>query len=109
MSAALEPQRSSLIPDAVLMDRIAQRDGDALAEVERRYRDSLYALVYGIVMDPTQADRVVHDLFVQLWRASGNNSLKRSVWNWLRQMATELAHAEHARRTHVIPAVRRVK
>ena len=109
MSAALEPQRSSLTPDAVLMDRLAQRDGEALAELERRYRDSLYALVYGIVMDSTLADRVVHDLFVHLWRSSDHHALRRGVWNWLRQMASELARAEHERRTHVIPAVRRVK
>ena len=109
MSAALEPQHSALTPDAVLMDRLAQRDRDALAELERRYRDSLYALVYGIVMDSTQADRVVHDLFVHLWRSSDHHALQRGVWNWLRQMASELARAEHERRTHVIPAVRRVK
>lgn len=109
MSAALEPQRLSLVPDAVLIERLAQRDADALAELERRYRDSLYALVYGIVMDPTQADRVVHDLFVHLWRASNHSTLRRGVWNWLRQMASELARAEHERRTHVIPAVRRTK
>jgi DNA-directed RNA polymerase specialized sigma24 family protein len=91
------------------MDRLAQRDAGALAELERRYRDSLYALVYGIVMDPTQADRVVHDLFVHLWRSSDHSMVKRGVWNWLRQMASELARAEHERRTHVIPAVRRLK
>lgn len=109
MSAALEARRSSRIPDAVLIDRLAQRDADALAELERRYRDSLYALVYGIVMDPTQADRVVHDLFARLRRASNHSTLKRGVWNWLRQMASELARAEHERRTRVIPIVRRTK
>jgi DNA-directed RNA polymerase specialized sigma24 family protein len=109
MSAALEPQRSSLTPDAVLMDRLAQRDIAAFAELERRYRNSLYALVYGIVMDSTQADRVVHDLFVHLWRSSDYSALKRGVWNWLRQMASDLARAEHERPTHVRPAVRRTK
>lgn len=109
MSAALEPQRPALLADAVLMERLAQRDSTALVELERRYRGSLYALVYGIMMDSKHADRVVHDIFVQLWHASDRYTLKRSVWNWLRQMASELAHAEHGRLTHALPVVRRIK
>jgi DNA-directed RNA polymerase specialized sigma24 family protein len=98
MSAAIEPQPQRLMPvaDAVLVDRVRQRDIEALAELEHRYRDSLYALVYGITMDSTQADRVVHDLFVHLWRAWDRNTLQHSAWNWLRLRGAELAHAEHA-------------
>jgi DNA-directed RNA polymerase specialized sigma24 family protein len=109
MSAALEPHRPALLPDAVLMDRLGRRDSAALVELERRYRDSLYALVYGIMMDSIQADRVVHDIFVHLWRANDRYTLQRSVWDWLRQMAAELAHAERDRATRVVPAVRRIE
>lgn len=109
MSAALEPQRSVPLPDAVLLERMVRRDSTALVELERRYRDSLYALVYGIVMDSTHADRVVRDSFVQLWCATDRYTLKRGVWNLLRQMASELAHAEHERLTHALPVVRRIK
>jgi DNA-directed RNA polymerase specialized sigma24 family protein len=95
MSATLEPQRS-LVPDAILMQRLAQRDSTALIELERRHRGSLYAQVYGILMDSTQAERVVRDVFAQIWHAAGRFTGTRSAWSWLRDTATQLARAERA-------------
>ena|SRR5205823_4098069 len=95
MSATLEPQRP-LVSDAILMQRLAQRDSTALVELERRHRGSLYAQVYGILMDSTQAERVVRDVFAQIWHAAARFTGTRSAWSWLRETATDLARAERA-------------
>lgn len=82
--------------DAELLQRLARRDSTALIEVERRHWSSLYAQVYGMVIDSTLAERVVREVFTQLWYAAERFPVRRSMWNWLRDMARELARAEQA-------------
>jgi DNA-directed RNA polymerase specialized sigma24 family protein len=95
MFPKLETQRA-LASDAELLQRLAGRDSTALIEVERRHWSSLYAQVYGIVVEPELAERVVREAFTQLWFAAERFPLRRSVWTWLRDMAKELARAELA-------------
>jgi DNA-directed RNA polymerase specialized sigma24 family protein len=83
-----------LVADADLLQRLVQRDSTALIELERRHRPSLYATAYGIVMDSTMAERVVAEVFAQLWFAGERFIARRSLWNWLRMMAKDLARAE---------------
>ena len=98
MTAIVQPAQP-LVPDATLMERLAKRDSTALIELERRHRGSLYAQVYGIVIDPAQADRIVRDVFAQIWFAAGSFTGKRSAWSWLRETAVELARAARAKPT----------
>ena len=94
------PNTPALVADSVLMDRLTRRDSTALVELERRHRGSLYAQAYGILMDAVSAERVVRDTFSQLWFAAGSIAGGRqSAWTWLRDLARELARAEHALRT----------
>jgi DNA-directed RNA polymerase specialized sigma24 family protein len=95
MPAMPEPQRP-VLSDAELLQRLGRRDSTALIEVERRHWSSLYAQVYGMVVDPTLAERVVREVFAQLWFAAERFPLRHSLWSWLRDMARELARAEHA-------------
>ena len=91
----LEPD-SPIVADAVLMNRLAQRDSTALVELERRHRSSVYAQVYGVLMDAVSAERVVRDTFAQLWFEAARYTSKRSPLTLLREMARELARAERA-------------
>src|SRR5206468_8206504 len=76
MSAMLEPRPPvpPLVPDGVLIERLVQHDSTALVELERRHRGSLYAQAYGILMDSNLAERVVRDVFAQLWYAAARRS-----------------------------------
>lgn len=100
----LEPE-PPMVADAVLMTRVAQRDSTALVELERRHFSSLYAQVYGMLMDAGSADRVVRDTFTQLWFEAAHYVGELSAWALLRDMARELARAERA--LHESPATRR--
>jgi DNA-directed RNA polymerase specialized sigma24 family protein len=91
----LETQRP-LASDAELVQRLAHRDSTALIEVERRHWPSLYAQVYGMVVESALAERVVREVFMQLWFAAERFPLKLSLWTWLRDMARELSRAELA-------------
>lgn len=99
MSAVLEPNTSSLPPrplvaDAELLARLARRDSTALIELERRHRPSLYAQAYGILMDSLSAERVVREVFAQLWFTAERFILRSPLSRWLRMMAKDLARAE---------------
>jgi len=95
MSVMPEPQRP-LLSDAELLQRLAQRDSTALIEVERRHWSSLYAQVYGMLIESVLAERVVREVFTQLWFAAEQFPLEHTLWTWLREMAKELARAELA-------------
>ena len=86
----------AILSDAELLQRLARRDSTALIEVERRHWSSLYAQVYGMLVESTLAERVVREVFTQLWFATERFALPRSLWTWLRDMARELARAERA-------------
>ena len=97
MPATPEAQ-SPILPDATLLERLAERDSAALMELERRHRNSLYAQVYGVLSDAAVAEEVVRDTFMELWYTAGRVVGKQSASNWLRDMARELVRAELALR-----------
>lgn len=87
----------SPIPDQVLLNRVAGRDATALIELQRRYGPSLYALVYGILMDAERAERVVAEVFEQVWHAAGLLlRRRRGADAWLRETAKARAQATRA-------------
>lgn len=99
MSAVLEPDTTApsqrpLVADAALLARVAQRDSTALIELERRHRPSLYAQAYGILMDSLSAERVVREVFAQLWFTAERFIVRSTLSRWLRMMAKDLARAE---------------
>jgi RNA polymerase sigma-70 factor (ECF subfamily) len=88
---------SDPVPDAALMDRMAQRDATALSELQRRYWGSLYAQVYGILKDARRANRVVAEAFEQAWHGAAQTSQQRpATLSWLRDVARQLAWADRA-------------
>jgi hypothetical protein len=91
-----QPEERPVLSEADLLQRLAQRDSTALIEVERRHWSSLYAQVYGMLIEPALAERVVREVFTQLWFAAEQFPLRHSLWSWLRDMARELARAELA-------------
>lgn len=89
------PLPPSPVPDATLVRRIVERDATALIELQRRYQGSLYAQVYGILMDGEHAERVVTRAFEQLWHAAmWLRHGRPKPFTWLQQTAASLARAE---------------
>lgn len=75
-------------PDATLLRRMAARDARALTELQGRYGASLYALVYGILMDSDRSERLVTEVFDQLWQAAELVTQRHhGAFAWLREAA----------------------
>ena len=57
--------------DNRLMQLVAQGDKHAFAELYDRFSRPLYATALRVVRDPTEAQDIVHDTFVALWKKAG--------------------------------------
>lgn len=90
---------SPLLPDRLLLDRVARRDATALVELQRRHAGSLYALAYGILMDAERAERVVAETFEQVWYGAEPLSRRSGPAAWLRQQVKDRARSIRGART----------
>ena len=71
------PEPGAAIEDAVLMRAIAERDPDALAALYDRYSGILKALVIRVIHDEAEADDLLQEIFMQIWRQAKNYSQKK--------------------------------
>src|SRR5213594_971453 len=63
-------------PDEVLMRRISRRRHDALAELYGRHSKRLRATIDGVVHEEAEADDVLQEIFIQIWKEADRYSPK---------------------------------
>lgn len=95
-SLSFEPRMSSALPeptsalseaqiaaDAALVRRMAEGDREAFSQLYDRYSRPLYATALRILNDPTEAEDIVHDVFVSLWTKAAEFDLNRgTAFSW---------------------------
>lgn len=70
--------------DAALLAAIAQRDADALADLHDRHAPLLLALVRRVLGSDDDAEEIVQETFLQVWRQAPRYDPERaSVSTWL--------------------------
>jgi RNA polymerase sigma-70 factor (ECF subfamily) len=78
-----EPPEQREQVDGRLVQRIAQGDQEALAELYQRFSGPLYGTALRVLRDPAEAQDVVHDTFVTLWEKAGTFEVNRgSAFAW---------------------------
>ncbi|PYO97520.1 MAG: hypothetical protein DMD60_06730 [Gemmatimonadetes bacterium] len=93
------PYDTNLVADRHLLDRVARGEADALRALYRRHGSSIYALAYGMLVDPGDAEEVVAETFAQVWRAAArflattNQSVSASIKEIARSRARGLVLA----------------
>jgi len=91
--------------DRLLVQRLIEREEDALREVMSAYGGLVFAMAKRVVADPTMAEEVAQDTFLALWRrpASYNaerGSLQTFLLGVTRNKAIDLVrHEESLKRT----------
>jgi len=87
------PYDTTLVADRHLLDAVARGDADALRALYERHGTSLYALAYGMLVDPGDAEEVVAETFAHLWRAAARfvATTNQSVSACLKEMARSRA------------------
>lgn len=79
--------------DRQLLKGIASGDVKALTALRERHDRSLYALVFGILTDPVEADEVVAETFSYVWASAARlaATTNHSVCGWLKEVARSRA------------------
>ena len=78
--------------DAALMERLVQRDAEALETLYDRHSRAVFSLVYRIVQQRPTAEEVTQDIFLQLWRNARLYDAQRgSLQPWLLTLARNRA------------------
>jgi|SRR5689334_5252872 RNA polymerase sigma-70 factor, ECF subfamily len=89
-------RRPSSATDRVLVQRITQGDEAAFSELLARYRSTVYATAYAVLLDPEQVAAVVSDAFDAARRTAGDFlRTKGSVSGWLTHLTRLGIAARH--------------
>lgn len=82
---------SAMVPDEQLIQRMATRDEEALAELHRRYAPYLATMARRMLRDPDEIQQGVQDAFVKVWdNAERFDASKASAKTWLVTVAHRL-------------------
>jgi RNA polymerase sigma-70 factor (ECF subfamily) len=92
-SEAVRPWRRTTDPDdAALLSAVARRDHDACATLYRRYGAILLGLLHRILGSRPEAEDVLHEVFLQVWRTAADfDEVRGSAFVWLTVLARSRA------------------
>lgn len=83
-SSSLPGASIDSMDDKELVQAIVERRSDAVAELYDRYSGMLKALSQRILHDPSDAEEILQETFLQVWNQAGRYDPKRSsVSTWL--------------------------
>jgi RNA polymerase sigma-70 factor (ECF subfamily) len=80
------------LTDMQLLQRISQRDEDALLKLHERYANLVFSVALRVVNDNQTAEEVTQDTFMRLWnRALSYDPQKGKFITWLLTMTRHIA------------------
>ena len=76
------------VGDAVFIERLRHRDGQAFAYVYERYKTQIYNYLYRLADSAEIADDLTHDTFVNAYEALPGLRTNSALSSWLYRIAT---------------------
>ena len=76
LKPTIDPTGLSGVPDEALLQRISQHQQPALNELYGRYGRTLKAVIDSVVHEEAEADDVLQEIFLQIWKEANNYSPK---------------------------------
>jgi RNA polymerase sigma-70 factor, ECF subfamily len=99
MSSATSAKDHLLVTDSMLISRIRGGDEHALAALHDRYAQVVYSVALRVLGDTTQAEDILQEIFLQLWRKPETfDSNRGSLGAWLAVIARHRAIDQLRRR-----------
>lgn len=69
--------------EASLIDRLRSGDGTALEELMAEFSPRVYRLAYGITRNGADAEEVVQDVFLSVFRKIGGFESRATLGTWI--------------------------
>jgi len=85
--------------DAALMLRVKQGDSSAFAELVDKYKQPVMNLVYRMLRDPTEAEDLAQNVFLQVHKSAARYEVSAKFSTWLFTIARNLSLNEIRRRS----------
>lgn len=99
MSSAPSAKDQPQMTDSMLISRVRTGDEDALAALHDRYASVVYSVALRVLGDTTQAEDILQEIFIQLWRNPQRFDASRgSLGAWLAVIARHRAIDQLRRR-----------
>jgi RNA polymerase sigma-70 factor (ECF subfamily) len=99
MSSAPSAKDQPQMTDSMLISRVRTGDEDALAALHDRYASVVYSVALRVLGDTTQAEDILQEIFIQLWRNPQRFDANRgSLGAWLAVIARHRAIDQLRRR-----------
>lgn len=86
-------------PDAALMLRVKEGDREAFAELVERYKQPVINLIARTINDPTEAEDLAQNAFVQAYKSAHRYEVTAKFSTWMFTIARNLALNEIRRRS----------
>jgi len=92
LAALLPTANPDVSPDAILVQRLLQKDVSAFEQLYDRHSRAVYGLVLRILQQAGTAEEVVQDVFLQVWRNAARYDVSRGPFvPWLLTLARHRA------------------
>lgn len=85
-------------PDAALMLRVKRGDREAFEQLVEKHKQSVLNLVYRTLPDPTEAEDLAQNVFIQVYRSAHRYRASARFTTWLYTIARNLSLNEIRRR-----------
>lgn len=101
-------RQSSLVSESVLLEKLISRDQQAFQWLYDQYSAALYGVVLRIVRDEEQAQDLLQDIFVKIWKnLDSYDASKGRLFTWMLNVARNTSiDALRARKTQPSNAIR---
>ena len=86
-------------PDAALMLRVRKGEQDAFAQLVDKYKQPIMNLAYRMLHDPTEAEDMAQNVFVQVYKSAHRYEAASKFSTWLFTIARNLCLNEIRRRS----------
>ena len=84
-------QASERPTDVELMQAVVHRDSAAMAAIYQRYESILRAVILSVLHEDSEADDVLHDVFIQLWDRADRLVAEKGLHGFLVTLARRRA------------------
>jgi len=86
-------------PDAALMLLVKQGDTSAFEQLVEKYKQPVLNLVYRMLRDPSEAEDIAQNVFVQVYKSASRYEISSKFSTWLFTIARNLSLNEIRRRS----------